>query len=254
MRTPIIAGNWKMNTTLSEALQLVRGMLPAIEKIEGVEKVLCPPFVSLAPIKGLLGSTTVKLGAQNVYYVEKGAYTGEISVPMLVDLCQYVILGHSERRTYFSESDDIVNKKVLSCLKAGLKPILCVGETLEQREAGKTEQVITSQVKNGLAGVVATGTLVIAYEPLWAIGTGKAATGEEANRITGLIREIVGGIFGREIASALRVQYGGSVTSSNIAEFIRQREIDGALVGGASLKAGEFISMLEQASAIKSGL
>lgn len=252
MRTPIIAGNWKMNTTLAEALKLVRDMLPAIEKIEGVEKVLCPPYISISAIKTVLGKTNVKVGAQNAYYAEKGAYTGEVSPLMLVELCEYVIIGHSERRTYFSENDEIVNKKVVSCLKAGLKPILCVGETLAEREAGKTEQVITSQVKKGLANVAATSLLVIAYEPLWAIGTGKAATGEEANRILGLIREVITGIFGYEIALAIRLQYGGSVTSANAAEFVTQKEIDGALVGGASLKPGEFISILEQTSNAKS--
>jgi triosephosphate isomerase len=254
MRIPIIAGNWKMNTTVGEAVQLVKEMLPKVEKVQGVEKVLCPPFVSLSPLHEILRNSSVKLGAQNLYYLEKGAFTGEISPLMLSELCQYVIVGHSERRTHFFETDDLVNRKVLSCLKANLKPILCVGETLEQREKGKTEEVISTQVNKGLASASggAARSLVIAYEPLWAIGTGKAATGEEANRIIGLIRRILTALFGSEIASAVRIQYGGSVTSSNIAEFIKQKEIDGALVGGASLKAEEFLSILEQTALIKS--
>lgn len=251
MRIPIIAGNWKMNTTVPEATRLVREMLPRMDGIEGVEKVVCPPFISLATIKDMLKNSTVRLGAQNLYYQEKGAYTGEISPGMVRDLCQYVIIGHSERRAYFNETDELINKKVQAALKVGLQPILCVGETLEKREQGKAEEVITGQIIKGLAGVLVSPTMVIAYEPVWAIGTGKAATGEDANRMIRLIRDTIAGVFDRGVAANIRIQYGGSVTASNVAEFISQKEIDGALVGGASLKAAEFISILKQTAESK---
>jgi triosephosphate isomerase len=186
-----------------------------------------------------------------MYFEEKGAYTGEISPVMLAGLCQFVILGHSERRHYFGESDEIVNKKVKAALKVGLKPIICVGETLEQHEAGRTEHVVTTQTKGALEGIAASADIVIAYEPIWAIGTGKAASGDAANTTIGIIRQTLGKLYGKEIAQARRIQYGGSVTAENIAEFIRQPEIDGALVGGASLKADEFVSVVKQAAATK---
>ena len=254
MRIPIVAGNWKMSTNIPEALQLVKDMLPEIETIDGVEKVLCPPFISLAALKELIGNSTVKLGAQNMYYLEQGAYTGEISPRMLTGLCQYVILGHSERRAYFGETDELINKKVISALGTNLCAILCVGETLEEREKGLTEEVIARQLKKALSQVSATNHLVIAYEPVWAIGTGKAATGEEANKTITFIRSILASIFSKEIAQNLRIQYGGSVTPANIVEFIKHVEIDGALVGGASLKAGDFLSILKETAAIKSNL
>ena len=183
-----------------------------------------------------------------MYFEEKGAYTGEVSPLMLAGLCEYVILGHSERRQYFGETDEIVNKKIKAALKIGLKPVLCVGEKLEENEAGKTEEVITRQVKGELDGVPASDGLVIAYEPIWAIGTGKAATAEQANTTIGLIRRTVSQLYGEQFAQAMRIQYGGSATSANIVELMSQPEIDGALVGGASLKAGEFLSMVEKAA------
>ena len=251
MRLPVIAGNWKMNTTIDQATALVKEMKDSLDSIIGVEKVLCPPFISLAVVKGLLWKSSIQLGAQNMYFEEKGAYTGEISPAMLAGLCQFVILGHSERRHYFSESDELVNKKVKAALKVGLKPIICVGETLEQREAGRTEDVVTTQTKGALEGIAASADIVIAYEPVWAIGTGRAASGEAANTTILIIRGTLASLYGSNIAQARRIQYGGSVTAQNIAEFIRQPEIDGALVGGASLKAAEFVSMVEQAAAIK---
>ncbi|MCJ7829029.1 MAG: triose-phosphate isomerase, partial [Dehalococcoidia bacterium] len=217
MRKPLIAGNWKMNTKLEEAKNLVRAILNELDGTEGVEKVLCPPFVSLAAIKELLRGTSVGLGAQNMYFEDKGAYTGEISPIMLADLCSFVILGHSERRQYFAETDEIVNKKVKKAFEFGLKPIICVGESLADNEAGKTEQLITNQVRAGLADIGPTSQLVIAYEPIWAIGTGKAATGKQANATINLIRGIVADLWNREIAEAVRVLYGGSVTGNNIA-------------------------------------
>ena len=253
MRLPIIAGNWKMNTTVDQAVSLVQDMLSKLDKIDGVEKVICPPFVSLTTVKELLAGSSVKLGAQNLYFEEKGAYTGEISPLMLAGLCDYVILGHSERRQYFAETDETVNRKVKAAIKAGLRPILCVGETLAQNEAGKTEEVVTRQVKGALAEIDSPHHLVMAYEPIWAIGTGKAATGKQANLTIGLIRHVLSRLYGEPVAQSIRIQYGGSVTGANIAEFISQSEIDGALVGGASLKAAEFISIVEQSAAAKRG-
>lgn len=253
MRLPIIAGNWKMNTTIEQAVALTKEMQAELNKMEGVEKILCPPFISLAAVKELLAGSSIKVGAQNIYFEEKGAYTGEVSPLMLVGLCEYVILGHSERRQYFGETDALVNRKVQAALKVGLKPILCVGERLEENEVGRTEEVVTRQVRAGLAGIKSQQGLVIAYEPVWAIGTGKAATGQQANATIGLIRRIISQLYGGKIAQAMRIQYGGSVTSVNIAEFISQPEIDGALVGGASLKAAEFLGIVRQTADIKRG-
>jgi len=252
MRKPLISGNWKMNTRLEEAENLVRAMLAELDSIDGVEKVLCPPFISLAAIKKLIRDTSVKLGAQNMYFEDKGAYTGEISPLMLIDLCDFVILGHSERRQYFAETDDLINKKVKKALECGLKPILCVGESLEDNEADRIEQKITKQVNEGLAGINPTSQLVIAYEPIWAIGTGKAATGKQANATISLIRSIVANLWDKETAKAVRILYGGSVTGSNVAEFIAEADIDGALVGGASLKVDEFVSIVRQTASLKS--
>jgi len=251
MRLPIIAGNWKMNTNIEQAVELVQEMKERLDGIESVEKVLCPPFVSLSAVSGLIAGSSIKLGAQNLYFEEKGAYTGEVSPLMLAGLCQYVIIGHSERRQYFGETDEMVNRKVKAALKAGLKPILCVGERLEENEAGRTEEVVTRQAKGALVGIESPHELVVAYEPVWAIGTGKAATGDQANATIGLIRHVISQSYGEQFAQNLRLQYGGSVTSTNIAEFICQQEIDGALVGGASLKAAEFLSIVEQTANAK---
>ena len=253
MRLPIIAGNWKMNTTVSEAVALVKAMKDRLDAISGVEKVLCPPFVSLVPVLELIRDSSIKLGAQNMYYEEKGAYTGEVSPLMIADLCEYVILGHSERRQYFGETDEVVNKKVKAALIAGLKPIVCVGERLEENEAGKTEEVVTRQVRGAFSGIDSVPNVVIAYEPVWAIGTGKAATAAQANSTIGIIRSTIAELYGNKAAQEMRVQYGGSVTSQNIGEFIKEGEIDGALVGGASLKAEEFLGIVEQTAKAKSG-
>ena len=251
MRMPIIAGNWKMNTTVEEAVGLVKDMKAGLEQVEGVEKVVCPPFISLVAIGELLKGSSVKVGAQNMYYEMKGAYTGEVSPSMLAGLCEFVILGHSERRGYFGETDEMINRKVKAALGIGLKPILCLGERLEDNEAGKTNEVVVGQVRMALDGVSSLDGLVIAYEPIWAIGTGKAATGEQANATVGLIRREIADLYGSAAAESIRIQYGGSVSSANTAEFLSQREIDGALVGGASLKAGEFTSIVEQSARIK---
>jgi triosephosphate isomerase len=251
MRIPLIAGNWKMNTTAAEAERLVLEMLERLDRIEGVDKVLCPPFVSLVAISMMLQNSSIKLGAQNMYFEAKGAYTGEISPLMLSELCEFVILGHSERRWYFAETDEVVNKKVRAALTNRLKPILCVGERLEENEAGKTEEVINRQVRAALNAIEPARELVVAYEPIWAIGTGKAASSEQAGVTIHSIRDVVAKLWSKSMAQDLRVLYGGSVTAANIAEFVSHSEIDGALVGGASLKAGEFVDIVEKTAEIK---
>jgi len=247
----MIAGNWKMNTTVSEAVELVNKMRQELDAVDYVEKVICPPFVSLAAIRELIKGSSIKLGAQNIYFEEKGAYTGEISPVMLADLCEFVIIGHSERRQYFSETGEVVNRKVKAATKVGLKPILCIGERLEENEAGKTGEIVTEQLGSSLAGIDTLGGLVIAYEPVWAIGTGRAATGEQANTTIGLIRHNISELYSEKIAQDLCILYGGSVTADNAAEFMRQSEIDGALVGGASLKADQFLNIVRQTAEIK---
>jgi len=251
MRVPMIAGNWKMNTTVSEATELVKEMRAELDQIDNVDKVICPPFISLAVVGELIKGSSIKVGAQNVYFKEKGAYTGEISPLMLADQCEFVIIGHSERRQYFNETGEMVNKKIVATLKVGLKPILCIGEKLEENEAGRMEEVVTEQLRASLAEIAYLSGLVIAYEPIWAIGTGKAATGKQANETIGLIRRNITKLYDKEIAQNTRILYGGSVTAANTAEFISQPEIDGALVGGASLKATEFLSIVRQTSEIK---
>jgi triosephosphate isomerase len=247
----MIAGNWKMNTTVGEAVKLVRSMLSGLDKINGVDKVVCPPFISLAAVKDLLKGSSVKLGAQNIFYEEKGAYTGEISPLMLAEICEYVIIGHSERRQYFGETGDMIDKKIKAALNVELKPILCIGEKLEENEQGKTQEVLTRQLTASSDRGYYVGGLVIAYEPVWAIGTGRSASGSEANETIGFIRQLVSHQHGSDIADNVRILYGGSVTAQNIAEFIRQPEIDGALVGGASLKAEDFLSITKQTVEIR---
>jgi triosephosphate isomerase len=240
-----------MNTLVTEAEKLVLEMLDGLDRIEGVEKVLCPPFVSLVAVNMMLRGSSIKLGAQNMYFETKGAYTGEVSPLMLSELCEFVILGHSERRWYFGETDEIVNKKVKAALANKLKPILCVGERLAENEADKTKEVVNRQVTTALDSVGSVSDLVIAYEPVWAIGTGKAASSEQAAATIQFIRDVLARLWNKSIAQDLRILYGGSVTSTNIAEFISHPEIDGALVGGASLKAEEFVSIVEQTGEIK---
>jgi triosephosphate isomerase len=257
MRVPIIAGNWKMNKTVGEAVNLVCEMRPKLNEVQGVDKVLCPPFPALAAVKELLEPTTIKSGAQNMYWEEEGAYTGEISPLMLKELCQYVILGHSERRQYFGETDDGVNKKIKAALTHSLIPIVCVGENLAQNEAGQTEAVVGGQISGCLAGLSAEQVqgLIIAYEPIWAIGTGRPATGTGANAVIGqIIRGTIGNLYDEATAQAVRVQYGGSVNPKNIAEFMSQVEIDGALVGGASLKAADFVEIARISAQVKGTL
>lgn len=251
MRVPLIAGNWKMNTTVAEAVRLVREMLPALDPIRGVEKLVCPPFVSLAPVADIIRGSSIQLGAQNMHHMDRGAYTGEVSPLMLTGLCQYVIIGHSERRQFFGDTSEVVNRKLGAALQHGLRPILCVGENLRENDVGITEAVVATQLRTALKGLGATSAMVVAYEPLWAIGTGKAASGEQAARTIEIIRAILGQLWGGDSATSVRMLYGGSVTGANITEFVSQPGIDGALVGGASLKAADFVSIASQTAAIK---
>jgi triosephosphate isomerase (TIM) len=251
MRTPIVAGNWKMNKTVEEARSLVFSMSLKLREIDGVEKVLCPPFPALLAVSALLQGTDIGLGAQNLHWEEKGAYTGEIAPNMVAEFCEYVIIGHSERRAYFGETDETVNRKVYAALAHELIPIICVGETEDEYESGRTGEVVRRQISLGLANVdpAKAAGLVVAYEPVWAIGTGKASSGENANAVLAdHIRPALAGLFGAETAQAIRIQYGGSVTAANADEFFSQPEIDGALVGGASLKQDEFVGIVKAAA------
>jgi triosephosphate isomerase len=246
MRVPIVAGNWKMNTTAASCADLCDGVRQGVDDISGVEKVVCPPFPFLFIAHERLRGSSVKVGAQNMHWAETGAYTGEVSHSMLAGVVEYVIIGHSERRAYFGETDETVNKKLAAALAAGLKPIFCIGETESEREAGRTEEVLLRQVRIGLEDIRVPEGFAIAYEPVWAIGTGKAATGAMANEAIGLIRAEVARQAGSAIADSVRILYGGSVTPDNVTEFARQPEIDGGLVGGASLNADSFVSLVRQ--------
>lgn len=248
MRTQIIAGNWKMHTTLAEASILVEGLKKALAATTtNRQVVVCPPFTGLSTVTNLVADTDIAVGAQNMYFEEKGAFTGEVSPVMLSDIgCEYVILGHSERRQYFGETDETVNKKIKTALRFAMTPIVCVGESLEQREADETEAFITTQIDAGLAGLTAdeVKTIVIAYEPIWAIGTGRTATSAQAEEVCAFIRKRIATLFGADAADCVRVLYGGSVKGSNAAELLAEADIDGALVGGASLKADDFMAII----------
>ncbi len=244
MPTPLVAGNWKMNTTMEEAAALASALRQALDGVSGVEVVLCPPFVSLDRVARAIEGSSLKVGAQNMHEEEKGAFTGEVSAAMLRGLCHYVILGHSERRNLFGEADDLVNRKVRKALEVGLRPILCVGENLDQRQQGREEAVVSGSLRASLESVDSCDGLVVAYEPVWAIGTGLAATGEQGQAMAGLIRRLLASQYGDAGAASVPVLYGGSVTVANIGEFAFQPDIDGALVGGASLDAGQFTEIV----------
>jgi triosephosphate isomerase len=242
-RLPFIAGNWKMNKTVEEALDLVRQLKVSLSNIEEVEVALAPPFTALYAVSQELKGSSIRLAAQNLFYEEKGAFTGEISPLMLKEIgCQYVIIGHSERRQFFGETDETVNRRIKAALGQGLKPIFCMGETIKEREEAKTFSVIGRQVEGGLRGIgeKEVRSIVIAYEPIWAIGTGKTATPEQAEEVHRFIRERLARLYSREIAERIQIQYGGSVTPENIKGLMNQENIDGALVGGASLKPETF--------------
>ena len=249
MPIPIAAGNWKMNTTIQEARNLASQMKSGLAQLRGLTKILCPPFVSLASVQEVVQGSDIQLGAQNVYFEEKGAFTGEISPSMLAGLCRYVIIGHSERRHILGEGDALANKKVKAALKTGLIPILCVGELLAQREEGRAQEVVSDQLRRGLDGVDFIGELVIAYEPVWAIGTGIAATPEIAQEMMGHVRDLLGGLYGRGRAGEVPLLYGGSVNPDNIGSFVQKPDVNGALVGGASLKALDFVDIARQIAA-----
>jgi triosephosphate isomerase (TIM) len=247
MRTPIIAGNWKLNKTQAEAEALARQIVAGVKQIKDVEVVLCPPFTALEAVRRAIHATPVHLGAQDLYWEASGAYTGEVSGPMLADAgCSYVIIGHSERRQFFGETNETVNRKVKAALRAGLRPIMCVGETLPEREAGKVEAVVNEHVRLGLAGLPPAdlAKVVVAYEPVWAIGTGKTATPEQAQEVHQLIRRRLTELAGPEVAGTMRIQYGGSVKPDNVKLLMAQPDIDGALVGGASLQPDSFLALV----------
>jgi triosephosphate isomerase len=249
-RRPLIAGNWKMHTTSQECVALCDDLRRLIDRVEGVDKVVCPPFPYLHLAVERLEGSTLAVGAQNVHWEEQGAYTGEVSPMMLAELVQFVIIGHSERRLYFCETDETVNSKLKAVLTTGLRPILCVGERQEEREGGRTEEVLVRQVRGAMDGVDVRHNFIIAYEPVWAIGTGIPAHGPQANEAIALIRSQVAALFDDGRAQSARVLYGGSVTPENIAEFMEQPEVDGALVGGASLKADSFAQIVFRAAEI----
>ncbi len=246
MRRPIIAGNWKMNLDRAAGAALAAEIARRAAEFPGVDLVVCPPFVYLDAVRASIAGSSIGLGAQNMYHAAQGAFTGEISPPMLIDVgCRYVILGHSERRTVFHESNEDVNKKVLAALGVGLIPIVCVGELLPEREAGRTHEVIRQQFEGSLAGLTADQVrgLVLAYEPVWAIGTGRVATPDQAEEVHRDLRKLLEGRYNAEVAAAVRIQYGGSVRPDNAAELMAQPNVDGALVGGASLKPADFLGI-----------
>lgn len=249
MRQPIIAGNWKMHKTATEAEALVRALKPLVAEAKA-EVVVCPPFTALERVGDLLPGSNIILGAQNVFWETEGAYTGEVAPGMLRDLSvTYVTVGHSERRQYFGEQDETIGKRAVAALEAGLRPIICVGESLEEREAGKTEETVLRQIKAAVADIPtsSTGNIVVAYEPVWAIGTGKVATPDQAQEVHAVLRGFLKERFGGTTADNIRIQYGGSVKPDNAAELLSQADIDGALVGGASLKADAFAAIVKAA-------
>lgn len=248
MRRPIIAGNWKMFKTIPEALELVIGLKRELYQIEDKEIVVCPPYTALSEVAEALDSSNIKLGAQNLFWLDNGAYTGEVSPLMLTDAgCQYVIIGHSERRTYFQETNETVNKKLKAALKHELTPIVCLGETLKERQANQTFKVIQDHIENGLVDMTKEEALkiVVAYEPVWAIGTGQTATPKQAQEAHEFIRKLLVKKFGEEIAEEIRILYGGSIKPENMKELSQQKDIDGGLVGGASLEINSFVSIVK---------
>ena len=246
MRTPVIAGNWKLFKKTTEAVQLVAGIIPLVQGKSGVEIIVAPVFTVLAAVSKAIAGSSIKLSAQNCYWEEEGAFTGEVSPGMLRDVgCSHVIIGHSERRQYFGETDATVNKKIKAALAAGLTVLFCIGETLTERESGKTFAVLKNQVDGGLAGVAGLEEVIIAYEPVWAIGTGKTATDAQAQEAHAFIRGEIAALYGAAAAAKVRILYGGSVKPENIAGLIAQPDIDGALVGGASLKADSFAALVQ---------
>ncbi|MFY9402539.1 MAG: triose-phosphate isomerase [Candidatus Omnitrophota bacterium] len=255
MRRTIIAGNWKMYKTIKEAIELTNGLKRELFKInsDALDIVLCPPFTALSDVAEVINETGIKLGGQDLYWADEGAFTGEVSGKMLKDVgCSYVIIGHSERRQFFGETNESVNKKIKSALSNGLTPIVCVGEMLAEREAGKTFDILKNHVEGALSGLLEEDVLkiVIAYEPVWAIGTGKTATPQQAQEVHKYIRQLLHKLYNQEVASEVRIQYGGSVKPDNIVELMKEPDVDGALVGGASLKVDTFSEIVIKASEV----
>ena len=252
MRTPVMAGNWKMHTSLDEAVALASGIAEGAVGIDGVELIVCPPSIWLATVSEIVRGGPVQTGAQNMHHEAAGAFTGEVAPAMVKELASHVILGHSERRWLFGETDDLINKKVRAALDIGLVPILAIGERLDEREAGMTETVIERQLRGGLAEIEEPGDLIVAYEPVWAIGTGRAATPETANETIAFARSILGDLYGSPFADGVRILYGGSVNTENVAGLMAMPEIDGGLVGGACLKTDSFLTLAREAAAARS--
>jgi triosephosphate isomerase (TIM) len=254
MRVPLLAGNWKMNKTIAEALAFVEAVKGPLAAIKGAESAICAPFIAIAPLADALKNTSIRLGAQDIYWEDSGAFTGEVSPLMLKGLCQYVIIGHSERRQYFGETDETVNKKIKAALAHDLTPIVCIGESLEQNRAGETESFVGAQVRAAFDGLSAEQMdhVVVAYEPIWAIGTGLAATADDANRIIGkAVRAVLTNLYGDDNAQRTRILYGGSMNTKNVDELMHQPEVDGGLVGGASLKAEDFVTLVQVSASAK---
>jgi len=249
-RRAFVAGNWKMNTSSRGAVELAKALAASIGSLDGVDLAVCPPFVHLAAVRAALAGSRIALGAQDVFYEDDGAYTGEVSTAMLKDVgCRCVIIGHSERRHVLGETDEVINRKVIKALAGKLEVIFCVGELLEERKSGLTMDVVQRQARIGLEGVTASDAamLTIAYEPVWAIGTGVNATPQQAQEVHAMIRDLLSGLLGPATASNMRIQYGGSVKPANAAELLKQKDVDGALVGGASLKASDFEAIVRAA-------
>ncbi|NLD71679.1 MAG: triose-phosphate isomerase [Chloroflexi bacterium] len=254
MRTPILAGNWKMYKTVAEAKSLVSESKDDLLAVSGVDKVFCPPFLAVPAVAELVAGTALGVGAQDMYWEDEGAYTGEVSPLMAKEFCQYVIIGHSERREYFGETDADVNKKIKAALRHGLTPIVCVGESLEIRQAGDTERWVTEQVRGAVADLTGeqVAGLVFAYEPIWAIGTGLAATPQDAEHVCGsVVRATVREMYGAQVAEAVRIQYGGSIKPGNALDLMSQPNVDGGLVGGASLQAADFVAIVRHTAEAK---
>ena len=247
MRKPMMAGNWKMNKSIPEAVALAESIQKNVAEIENVDRVLCPTAICLSAVQSAVVGSSIAVGSQNVHWAESGAFTGEISAPMLAGLVDYAIIGHSERRQYFGETDESVNLRTKAAIAHGIVPIVCVGETDEQNEAGETSAVVTRQVTAALSGIKgeAVAKLVIAYEPIWAIGTGKAATADQANETCGTVRGVVAALYGEAVAQAVRVLYGGSTNDKNISELMQKSDIDGALIGGSALKVDAYSAMVK---------
>ncbi len=252
-RTPVIAGNWKCHTRLQSAQELAAGLKARVGGVSAVDKVVCPPFVYLPAVSAVLAGSAIKVGGQDVHWEDNVAATGEVGPQMLAEVAEYVIIGHSERRHKFGETDEMVNRKVLAALAAGLRPLMCVGETEAERADGKTAEVLVRQTRRGLDGVDVPDGFIVAYEPVWAIGTGNAATDGDARDAVAVVRREIAGMAGEAKAETVRILYGGSVTPDNIAEFMSADGIDGALVGGASLKADVFSAIIEEAALVRKG-